>query len=70
MDMFIAQMIGRNEEHRYVREVLEHLVPLVDEIVYTDDASQDATPDIFKEFGAHVYRNAAPLFDVMMSRLS
>lgn len=65
----IAQMIGRNEAQRYVREVLEHLVPMVDMIVYTDDASLDETPDIFREFGAHVYQNAESLFNVHEGRL-
>ncbi len=69
MYKFIAQMIGRNEAQRYVREVLEHLTPLVDMIVYTDDASQDATPDIFREFGAHVYRNLESLFGVHEGQL-
>lgn len=68
MDRFIAQMIGRNEAQRYLREVLEHLAPLVDMIVYTDDASEDATPDIFREFGAHVYQNSESLFGVHEGR--
>lgn len=69
MYKLIAQMIGRNEAHRYVRNVLEHLAPVVDKIVYTDDASEDATPDIFREFGAHVYQNSASLFGVHEGRL-
>jgi len=69
MHKFIAQMIGRNEAQRYLRDVLEHLTPQVDEIVFTDDASQDATPDLFAEFGAHVYRNPSPLFSVHEGRL-
>ena len=60
----IAQMVGHNEADRHLREVLTHLVPLVDDIVYTDDASTDDTPDIFEEFGAHVYRNDTQLFTV------
>ncbi len=69
MYKFIAQMIGRNEAQRYVREVLEHLAPLVDMIVYTDDASHDATPDIFREFSAHVYQNSESLFGVHEGQL-
>jgi glycosyltransferase involved in cell wall biosynthesis len=69
MAKFIAQMIGRNEAHRYLWSVLEHLVPQVDEIVFTDDASQDATPEIAREFGAHVYRHESPLFTVHEGRL-
>ncbi|MFC1764611.1 glycosyltransferase family 2 protein [Planctomycetota bacterium] len=69
MFKLIAQMIGRNEEARYVRDVLTHLSPLVDSIVYTDDASNDKTPDIFREFGAHVYTNESARFNVHEGQL-
>lgn len=59
----VANMIGRNEADRYLKEVLEHMKPLVDEIVFTDDASSDATPDLASDAGAIVYRNPVQLFN-------
>ena len=69
MYKLIAQMIGRNEEHRFIRDVLQHLIPQVDMIVYTDDASQDNTPEVFREAGAHVYCNKDPLFNIHEGQL-
>lgn len=59
---FIAQMVGRNEEGRYLREVLEDIDQYVDLIVFTDDASDDATPDIALDYGAEVYHTSEPMF--------
>lgn len=60
---FIAQMVGRNEGSRYLREVLEHLNQFVDIIVFTDDASDDNTPDIAEEMGAEVFQLDEPTFE-------
>lgn len=58
----IAQMIGRNEADRHLHDVLSHLKPMVSEIVFTDDASTDSTPEIAAEYGAHVYQMEESLF--------
>lgn len=59
--MIIAQMVGRNESSRYLREVLEHLSTQVDKIVFTDDCSEDDTMEIASEY-AEVFRTPEPLF--------
>ena len=41
--MIYAQMVGRNEEGRFLEEVLERLSQQVDGIVFTDDCSTDNT---------------------------
>lgn len=65
----IAQMIVRNEADRYLTEVLEHLAPIVDKIVITDDASTDDTVAICKKYTTHVYENEEPMFTVHEGRL-
>lgn len=65
----IAQMVARNEAHRHLRDVLEHLRPMVDCIVFTDDASEDETPEIAHEYGAYVYHMDEPTFCVHEGRL-
>lgn len=62
--MLIANMVGRNEENRFLQEVLDHLNEIVDTIVYTDDCSDDNTLDIVKAAGAEVYTTgeSEPLF--------
>jgi glycosyltransferase involved in cell wall biosynthesis len=59
--MIIAQMVGRNESSRYLREVLEHLSNQVDKIVFTDDCSDDNTLQIASEY-AETFRTPEPLF--------
>jgi len=66
MAKIIANMIGRNESGRFLKEVLAHLRPLVDVIVFTDDASDDNTLEIAKEYGDYVY--ASPWDDPMFTR--
>lgn len=51
----IGNMVARNEADRYLPEVLEHLSGIVDEIVFSDDASTDNTLNIAKQYGAHTY---------------
>lgn len=59
---FIAQMVGKNEADRYLVDVLEHLRNIVDEIVFTDDGSDDDTYEIAKSYDCHTYRNDHTLF--------
>lgn len=61
--MIIAQMVGRNESSKYLKEVLERLKQQVDKIVFTDDCSEDDTAEIAALY-AHVYVNEEPLFTV------
>lgn len=69
MPKLIAQMIARNEEGRYLEEVLGDLREKVDEIVFTDDASTDNTPLIAEKYGAHVYRMTFPTFTIDEGKL-
>ncbi len=64
----IAQMVGRNEASKYLPRVLERLKNQVDEIVFTDDCSDDNTADIASNF-AHVYKTPKPMFTVHEGRL-
>lgn len=65
----IAQMIGRNEADRHLEEVLIHLRPIVDAIVFTDDCSEDNTLEIARKYGDFVYESEEPLFTVDEGRL-
>lgn len=58
----LANMVARNEADRYLIEVLSHLSGYVDQIVFTDDASTDDTPEIALGAGAKVRRLDDPLF--------
>lgn len=58
----IANMVGKNEADRFLIPVLEHLKNIVDEIVFTDDCSDDPTMAIAKDFGCHTYQTPEPLF--------
>lgn len=64
----IAQIVGRNEESRFLKPVLDRLSKQVDEIVFTDDCSDDNTADIAKQF-CHVYKTPEPTFQVHEGRL-
>lgn len=59
--MIIAQMVGRNEESRYLEEVLERLKSQVDLIIFTDDCSTDNTKEVAKNY-AEVFQTPEPLF--------
>jgi glycosyltransferase involved in cell wall biosynthesis len=64
----IAQMVGRNEEKRFLKEVLQRLSVQVDEIVFTDDCSEDNTYSIASNF-CHTYKTNEPTFQVHEGRL-
>jgi len=59
--MLIANMVGRNESSRFLKEVLEHLSGIVDLIVFTDDCSDDNTAEIASEY-AECFQTPEPLF--------
>ncbi len=62
-------MIGRNEADRYLEPVLEALYPVVDQIVFTDDGSEDQTYFMAKDYGASVIRLSDSLFETDESQL-
>jgi len=64
----IAQMVGRNEASKYLPEVLERLKSQVDEIVFTDDCSDDNTAEIASKY-ANVYKTPKPMFTTHEGRL-
>lgn len=59
--MIYAQMVGRNEEGRFLEPVLERLSGQVDKIIFTDDCSDDNTAKIAAKY-ANVYSTNEPLF--------
>lgn len=59
--MIYAQMVGRNEEKRFLEEVLERLSQQVDGIIFTDDCSTDNTVKIAEKY-CHVYSTPEQLF--------
>ncbi len=59
--MIYAQMIGRNESSRFLEEVLQRLSTQVDKIIFTDDCSDDNTPEIAAKY-AEVFRTDKPTF--------
>lgn len=61
--MLIAQMVGRNETDRYLRQVLSSLHKYVDDIIFTDDCSDDETALMAALYGARVYKTPMPLFN-------
>lgn len=66
--MIIAQMIGKNESSRFLKEVLEKLSGQVDKIVFTDDCSTDDTPQVASKY-AEVFQSPEPLFNVHEGKL-
>jgi glycosyltransferase involved in cell wall biosynthesis len=64
----IAQMVGRNEANKYLPEVLERLKSQVDEIVFTDDCSDDNTAELASKY-ANVYKTPKPMFTTHEGRL-
>ena len=68
MQKIIAQMVGRNEATRFLPDVLGRLKDQVDEIVFTDDCSDDDTVSIAKDF-AFVYKTPKQMFNIHEGRL-
>lgn len=66
--MIIAQMIGRNESSRFLVDVLERLSTQVDKIIFTDDCSDDDTPEIASKY-AEVFKTPEQLFNVHEGKL-
>ena len=60
--MIIAQMVGKNESKRFLEPVLQRLSTQVDKIIFTDDCSDDDTPEIAAKY-AEVYSNNETLFN-------
>lgn len=69
MGKLIANIIGRNEEPHYLRPVIERICEIVDEVVFTDDASTDATAEIAESYGAYVQKLPEPVFSVNEGKL-
>lgn len=70
MPQLMAMLPVRNEGNRWLSEVLEQLLSIVDAIVVYDDASTDATPDICHRFDRlHYYRGDEPWFSKDESEL-
>lgn len=59
-------MIVKNEESRYLKQVLQSLCEHIDEAVIIDDGSTDNTiqicKDIFKDITLHIIQNNKPMF--------
>lgn len=66
--MIYAQMVGRNESKKYLESVLERLSQQVDKIIFTDDCSDDDTPEIAAKY-AEVFVNSEPMFTTHEARL-
>lgn len=66
--MIYAQIIGRNESSRFLEEVLQRLSTQVDKIIFTDDCSDDNTPEIAAKY-AEVFQTPAPMFSEHEGRL-
>ena len=64
----IAQMVGRNESNRFLEDVLKRLSTQVDEIVFTDDCSDDNTMEIASKY-AHTYKTPMQMFNKHEGRL-
>jgi glycosyltransferase involved in cell wall biosynthesis len=62
--MIIAQMVGRNESSKYLKDVLKRIRDQADLIIFTDDCSDDNTAEIAGQY-AEVYVNEEPLLQLM-----
>ena len=63
----VLSMLVRNEADRYLRKVIERVLPLVDQAVIVDDGSDDGTPELCEELlgslPRHVLRLDGSRFD-------
>lgn len=66
--MIYAQMVGRNESSRYLDDVLSRISSQVDRIIFTDDCSDDNTPEIAAKY-AEVFSTDEQLFNVHEGKL-
>jgi glycosyltransferase involved in cell wall biosynthesis len=62
MTRIVANMVVRNEADHYLKQVLARLTNQVDDIIVTDDCSDDDTAGIAESFGAKVQRLDKPTF--------
>jgi glycosyltransferase involved in cell wall biosynthesis len=58
----IANMVARNEEPHYLKQVLNRLKDQVDDIIFTDDCSDDRTAEIAESVGCKVQQMPEPTF--------
>lgn len=61
-------MVGRNESSRFLEDVLQRISTQVDRIIFTDDCSEDNTPEIAAKY-AEVFQTEEPLFAKHEGRL-
>lgn len=66
--MIYAQMVGRNESSRYLDRVLKRLSDQVDKIIFTDDCSDDDTPEVAAKY-AEVFSTPEPMFNTHEGKL-
>lgn len=69
MPKLLAQMVARNESPHYLHQVLDRLKDQVDVIVFTDDCSDDDTPEIAASYGCQVYQMPEPTFNTHEGKL-
>jgi glycosyltransferase involved in cell wall biosynthesis len=60
--MIIAQMVGKNEANRFLEPVLKRIHSQVDKIIFTDDCSDDNTPEIASKY-AEVFSMDQSMFN-------
>lgn len=66
--MIYAQMIGRNESSRYLEDVLKRISSQVDRVIFTDDCSDDETPNIASKY-AEVFSTSEQTFNINEGKL-
>jgi glycosyltransferase involved in cell wall biosynthesis len=61
-------MIGRNESSRYLEDVLKRISSQVDRVIFTDDCSDDETPNIASKY-AEVFSTSEQTFNINEGKL-
>lgn len=69
MTRIIANIVGRNESAHYLVPVLERLSQQVDDIVFTDDASDDNTVEIVRGYTDNINELSEPTFSTDEGKL-